>query len=388
MQETQSGDRPLLIGEPGQRLRLVQHTPTPQVSFAEGPLAVFIDRNGWAVIDATFFRAFLTGIDPVEIHHEDSASSSEHSIAIEGRRYGGSLRLVSRSDIGPTAFDIVNHIALESYLPGVLARELYNHWHLQTHAAQAIAARSFAISEHAYFLDRRHFDMTNTQASQAYIGAVTHETSLEAVAITRGHVLAEDDLIVPGYYSSCCGGRAARAIDVIGPNPINDTPALHGRAGECACAGSPHADWTVERASHEVMRRLIAFGNANNHPHLPNLSPIELIEVAQENAHGRPTSYLIKDIRNLEIILPAETLRRALNYAGQGLHPPTRAASIRSGFFEATVRRNTIAFSGHGYGHGAGLCQYGAQALAQDGLQYENILAFFYPTATVTRAYT
>ena len=80
-----------------------------------------------------------------------------------------------------------------------------------THAAQAIAARSFACSEHAQF-GHRHYELTNTASSQVYVGSVKHHRAVEAVAMTRGTVLSYDGLLVPGSYSSCCGGGAQPGV--------------------------------------------------------------------------------------------------------------------------------------------------------------------------------
>lgn len=397
--ESETGDdeseprrEPMRIGEPGQRLRLTVEGDRPVISRASGPIEVSLDSRGWSIVDSRAFRMPIVGVEPIEVRidpvkeqHAFAESEPLQSIAIGERRYSGYLRLVPRTDIDPGAIDIINHVALEEYLPGVLARELFNHWHLQTHAAQAVAARSFACAEHAYFLRRRHFDVTNTQSSQAYIGAVTHETSLEAVLLTRGQVLSEDERLVPGYYSSCCGGVAACAIDAIGPNPINDTPALYGRPGRCVCDDAPVYEWTIERNAHELLRRLVAFGRFTGNSELPKLVAVKSIEPSELNIHGRPTHYVIADIRNHSVMLPAETLRRAANHVGQGLRRPARP--LRSSNFTAQVRGSAVTFHGRGYGHGVGMCQYGAEALAKAGKQYREILEFYYPGAAVLRSY-
>jgi stage II sporulation protein D len=52
------------------------------------------------------------------------------------------------------------------------------------------------------------------------------------------------------------------------------------------------------------------------------------------------------------------------------------------------VEKNAILLSnGHGFGHGMGLCQYGADALAQSGWHAERILKFYYPDSHLARAY-
>ena len=346
-----------------------------------GPLRVRIGDSGWSIIDARGFRPSLDGLEPVELSAVDSA---EGLLAFEDRRYPGSIRLVARTDLGPPAFDLVNHVAVEAYLPGVVAKELYQHWHPQTHAAQAIAARSFACSEHAQF-GHRHYELTNTASSQVYIGSVKHRRALEAVAVTRGTVLGYDGLLVPGYYSSCCGGLAANAMDAIGPSPLNDVPPLHGREGEDVCVDAPVFRWTVERPEPALRQRLIAYGRAKKHGDLPKLARLTSIEVAASNRHRRPTRYAITDEAGLTAQLSAEGMRDAVNYDGSGLQSPKRR--LWSSNITVAVRDGRAVFEGRGFGHGVGMCQYGAETLARDGRDYRGILAWYYPGADLVRAY-
>ena len=107
-----------------------------------------------------------------------------------------------------------------------VAGELYAHWKFQTRAAQAIAARSFAVSEHVHYARSRDYDVTSTASSQVYVGLVKHHDTHRAVEATRGVVLGWEGMLVPGYYSACCGGLAATAADAIGGHPAND-PGTH-----------------------------------------------------------------------------------------------------------------------------------------------------------------
>ncbi|HRQ75069.1 MAG TPA: SpoIID/LytB domain-containing protein [Phycisphaerales bacterium] len=378
----------LRIGSPDQWIRVAQAIGLPHGAALRGPLAVSHDLRGWSIVDSRGFRAAVRSGEAISLKPIDTPEAgfmlgevSNTSLS----HYPGWLSLVPMSDTGPDAFDVVSHVALEMYLPGVLARELYNHWHLHTHAAQAIAARSFACSEHAYFITRRHFDLTNTQSSQAYVGSVTHARSHEAVRMTIGKVLTHDRLLVPGYYSSCCGGRAARALDAIGPNPMNGIAPLHGRPGPCVCEKAPVYAWASTQTNAALTRRLVVFGETTRNADLASLTTIASIVPSSVNEHGRPTHYRITDQRRHVVILPAETLRRAASHTGQGLNPPERP--IRSGFFEVSVTHQDVTFRGFGFGHGVGMCQYGAETLALRGTPYHEILKWYYPGAEIVQAY-
>jgi stage II sporulation protein D len=375
------------------------------------PLQVSLSQRGWSITDAGGLRLSLARTQAV---HLARPKDEDQLIHVDGQAYPGSIMLHGRADAGATpAFDptmgdeegdgaaiesasadhsgwcdVVNHVALEAYLPGVISRELYNNWQRETHAAQAVAARSFACVEQAWFASRRHYDLTNTQASQAYAGKVNHRTSLDAVAATRGAVLAYGGLLLPAYYSSCCGGPAARAIDAIGSNPINDAPPLEGRKGEDVCATAPsvpHARWRNEQSVQAVTRRLNACGAAQQSKPLAGLGLVKSFAVIARNPHGRPTRYRIEDASGGYVEIGAETLRRAINFTGQGLHAPKEP--LKSSNFAATVASGKVIFDGRGYGHGVGMCQYGAEALAKAGRDHRAILEWYYPGADITVAY-
>jgi len=95
------------------------------------------------------------------------------ALPLGDRRYPERLILVPRPDLPPfdktrDRFDVVNHVHLEAYLPGVLDKELYPGWRPTTFYAQAIAARSYAIHHMLHAAADRHYDVESTQASQVY----------------------------------------------------------------------------------------------------------------------------------------------------------------------------------------------------------------------------
>lgn len=364
-------------------LRVKPVTSASRGVVLRAPVRVALGSRTWSIVDADGVSAAVYGQEPVEIVPADEENARE--LRINDRVYPGFFRVIARTDVDPAAFDVVSHVPLEAYLPGVLARELFNNWKLQTHAAQAIAARSFACCEHAFWLSRRHFDVNATQASQAYVGRVTHKTSLDATAITRGQVLTFDNFMVPGYYSSCCGGTAARAVDAIGPGPTNDIAPLHGRAEPDVCTNSPLYRWRVERPSSTLSQHLRAWAIEQNHKPLLSLSALTAIDIIARNDFARPTRLALTDVSNNRIEISAEDFRRAANYpVGSS---PARNQTLWSSHFEAVVGAKTT-FAGQGYGHGAGMCQYGAEALALQGERHLQILAWYYPQSTVTQAWT
>lgn len=347
------------------------------------PLRIEHRIGRWRIVDGW---GGCAEIDSERILQIESGVPEVSLVTAKDVPYPGILRLVQRGEGSDRSIDVVNHVPLEDYLPGVLAGELYSHWHLHAHAAQAVAARSFAICEQVHYLKRRHYDVTDTHHSQVYRGAKGHERAFEAVDITRGRVLAWDDALVPGYYSSCCGGAAARAVDAIGPNPVNDIPPLHGRAGTDVCTAAPRYSWQIDRRRDVLADRLAAYGRQRGDRDLAGLVNIASIRIDHRNEHGRPTHFLLTDGREAAVEIPAETLRIACNYEGDRRLPSLKQRLHSSNFTVGRIGRN-LTFEGHGHGHGVGLCQYGAQTRAEQGQHWTSILAWYYPQAQITAAY-
>ncbi len=203
--------------------------------------------------------------------------------------------------------------------------------------------------------------------------------------MTRGVMLSWEGRLVPGYYSSCCGGVSADALDVIGTNPVNDVSPLKGRRGEDVCTGVKIARWTIERPLDVLSGRLAAYGRRHRLSDLAAMKRLVSIETVSANPHGRPTRYAVTSATGSRVELSAERLRAAVNYAGSGETAPKRA--LLSSHVNVSIEDESAVFEGRGYGHGAGLCQYGAEHLARSGKSHREILAWYYPGAELTKAY-
>ncbi len=395
------GGEALTIGASGQRVRFLLQDSEEDGSFKGGnwdraiamPGSVSLRRvpAGWSIVDTHGFRTHLegksvSGFAPLLIREEDEAGNPG-PIMLNGKTFPGSLRLVPRTDAGPQSYDVVNLAPLESYLPGVLTKEIYGHWNEETHAAQAISARSFACSEIHSFRKTRHYDVSNNASSQMYGGADAHSRAVEGVTRTRGLVLGWKGLLVPGYYSACCGGLAADARHAIGQHPANDIAPLRGRAGEDVCTSLPVCRWSVERSANEVLRRLQAYGKDRSLPDLAALESIASLEPADLNEHERPIRYTLADRSGRTANVSEHTLRRGWDYAVRGYPSPEKR--LRSGFIGGvTMGRRRVVLNGRGWGHGAGLCQYGAEQLAKEGKSFQEILNWYYPGADIVMGYS
>lgn len=303
------------------------------------------------------------------------------TIQIGERRYPGQLVVHRRTDAN-TRMDVINYTPLETYVVGVITKELYGNWHLEAFKAQAVAARSYFFYEQ-FRNARRHYDLESTTASQVYAGASSNPTAIAAGRATAGEVLTWNSQVLPTFYSADNGRFGADAARVF-PN-IPDVPPLRGAVHIDIASNSPHAQWTVTRDTATLARRFAAWGRARNHP-IAALDGLTAIQVAATNTAGRPSAYRIVDGHGNAFELKGENLRLASNFSGSGL-PDVGGARLKSSALTASLNGRTITLNGEGFGHGVGMSQWGAQDLAVAGQVHHQILARYYPGATIRKAY-
>lgn len=313
--------------------------------------------------------------------------SGADGMSVNGTSYPGRLALHA-ADLPQrpgTGLDVVNHVLMETYLPGVLERELYSYWHSQTFIAQAIAARSYAIATMARTRNR-HYDLESTTASQVYGGVARNTRAIDAVRQTRGVVLMWADQVLPAYYSSSCGGSGQDAAYAF-PNAQSIPPLAATYRGNW-CSNSNSFRWgPIAHDRTQLSQRIAAWGKAGGMS-IANLKKIRQITIASRNGVGRPVSFQIVDEAGKAYTLGAEHFRFACNYDGPGAPPLPSGSTLKSSHVTPVVQGERVVFTdGRGHGHGVGLCQHGAQAMAQQGHHAVSILNFYYPQAELKRIY-
>jgi stage II sporulation protein D len=320
-------------------------------------------------------------------------------LRVNGKPFPGSLAIHIATDDDGRAFssslDVVEHVGVETYLPGVLEKELYGSWHPEAFRAQAVAARSYALDRIHRFAPRA-YDLNADTRSQAYVGLATAAKPINAVRDTRGLVLAYRNHLVTAYYSAACGGAgqdAAIAFD--GETAI---PPLASQTHGPCCAASNRFRWgPITRDRSTLSQRLLAWALAQKpvHPLAALLrdsagraQPLGNIAVTARSASGRPARFTLVNLRGQTLDLNVEQFRFACNFEGAGLPPLAPADKLPSSHCDITITPAAVVFAhGQGFGHGVGLCQWGAQNLAQRGQPHPQILQFYYPDATLARLY-
>jgi stage II sporulation protein D len=334
------------------------------------PVTLSCTASGWQLGSASF--------GPGELVLEPSVDGS---VSLSGHAYRGRYRFIARGD---GTFDVINDVNVESYLKGVLPKELFPNFAEEAYRAQAVVARTYAIYEKQTRPKGSDYDLFSDEHSQVY-GGIAAETAKaqRAVDDTHGIVVAYgppgEERIFKAYFSSCCGGIGQSAAEAFG-DPV--TPPLSAQATAPLCSSAPKYTWppiTISKA--ELAHRIQHYGQLHNMPER-QITGISRIDIMSVNNVGRPVMFTITDNKNRRFAIVGEELRRAVNTDS------TPQTKLPSSLFQLDNQATQISFvNGHGLGHGVGMCQWCTEKRAEMGMGYEQIVLLSYPQSKLIKAY-
>ncbi len=251
---------------------------------------------------------------------------------------------------------------LDDYVAGVVAAEAGLFRSVEALKAMAVAARTYAVR-----MKGRHaaqgFDLCGTTHCQALDRNGVTSRIVDVVAATRGELLWFEARPALAFYSASCGGRSEDGA-VLGQPEI---PYLR-----------PRVDPYCSR-NHEVTWQWLGDGDliarALRHAGLRAPARIERITAAGQTASGRVASVVLAGA-GAPVTVNATVLRMAISReAGWN--------TIRSDRWTVRGDGGRFLFQGSGAGHGAGMCQMGAEQMGIEGHLYREILAQYYPGVRV-----
>jgi stage II sporulation protein D len=289
---------------------------------------------------------------PLELRPMASAS-----ISVDEHRYRGHLRI--EYDVRRGRSRLFNRLLLEDYLLGVVPAEMPESFGFEALKAQAVAARSYTLAEMA----QRGWLYSDTR-SQVYEGRARERPLVtRAVQETAGEVLTRKGRAIKAYYNSTCGGRTAPAMVVF---PDDCTPGVMEQGVPCPdCRRSPFHTW-VRRVPAERACKAAKLSN----------SPLESVEAELDARSGRAATIVLR-AGGKEASVPADTFRERAS-SGLPLAEQLLSTRLRE---PPRIEGQTLVIEGQGWGHGVGLCQYGASGFAARGGTYRQILSRYYPGA-------
>lgn len=304
------------------------------------------------------------------------------------RRYRGAMRMVPND----SALVVVNVLPVEAYLRGVVPLEIGGPRAPSEQAAveaQAIAARSYAVVRLAAAQGSASrtadYDMLAGVSDQVYGGVDAERPfSDQAVAATAGEVITYGGKVVSAPYHSTCGGETASPEEVwrTGPEPylrrVSDR--IPGTADRYYCDRSPRFAWTRVFTSAELDAAVRA--NLPRYASVPGggVGHVRSVSIEQRTPSGRVGRLAIATDRG-SYVLRSNDIRYVLRLNGGEILNSTyftiESESRRDGGLARLVVR------GNGYGHGIGMCQWGAIGRSRAGQSARTILATYYPGTTI-----
>lgn len=256
-----------------------------------------------------------------------------------------------------TKADLILNLNFNDYLQGVIIGEMPSHWPTEALKAQAIAARSYAL----YQLKNRQdevFHLEGNVLDQVYSLQTTQSKEIaKIVEQTHNKILVQNNAPLKAYYHSDCGGHTEEPKSVWGVGELKI-----GSTKDKSCSMR-----TKNRWSYKVSRLTLAA--------LMGVSGVgEKLEIIKSDS-GRAE------------LISLNSKGKVYTISGQELRRQIGFDKLKSTLFSLTFDQNSVTFTGQGYGHGSGLCQWGARSMAQAGKTAEEILMHYYPLAKVSRSF-
>lgn len=356
-------------------------------------------------------------------------------IQVEDRKYRGEIEIVMHQQ----RFDVINIIEIETYLYGVLKKEISPEWPDEVLKAQAIASRTFALSNMNKYIDQG-YNICATTNSQAY-GGVNHEdpATNKAVDNTKGIVITYQGEPINAVYHSDSGGHTENSEDVWGsflpylrsvPSDYEEMVSPPNHLWDCTFSGE---EILVKLRQHGVQLNNIEDIKINgvtesgrvqmvdifdaNHKKVslktndfrlfigPTLIRSPLFTVTKtgderslttpesdQDTHLsetviQPEEQTVSDILKEERDFSISELIALLNRPREEKKPEKKNVSEPEIVRYDDFGEIRFTFNGKGNGHGVGLSQWGAYGMSTQGFSYEEILKYYYRDVNLTKLY-
>ncbi len=260
----------------------------------------------------------------------------------------------------------VSDIKFEKYIEGVVAAEMDVNWSVEALKAQAILARTFTlekIADTGGVPNRGAHASTDIEEFQAYDSNRVNNKVSQAVQETRGQVLAHNGNYIKSWFHAYSGGYTATAIEGLGYDKVA-TPYIHNVEDPAKnVVPAEINDWTAEVSKAAVRDKV----GQKTGEQIPDFNQIKITE---SGPSGRATKLQIGDVT-----VAASQFRLALD-----------SMIVKSTYFKSIkVENDKVIITGQGYGHGVGMSQWGAKAMADEGKSAEDIVKFFFKDVEVVK---
>lgn len=255
---------------------------------------------------------------------------------------------------------VINVLSINEYLYGVVPSEIPASWNIEALKAQAVSARTYTY-HHLKNGSNSIYNLDSTTKFQVYKGysAETAETN-KAVDETSGIVILYKNAPIVAFFHSACGGRTVDDKYV-----WNGDDKSYLKSINCPyCKNSPNYEWeeriTLDQIKTALTSKYRRVGKITGVNLKRNDGRVNLIVISHRNGAVKMSG------NDFRLLFPDK--------------------KIRSLYFSAAKVNDGLILRGHGWGHGVGMCQWGAKGMAEAGRDFKDILNFYYRDITISSA--
>lgn len=319
-----------------------------------------------------FRKSFPITLRPVD---------AQNAFIYNGRSYYGKV-VFDMSDKG--VLQLINQLSLETYLKCVVPAEIpaENMENFEAVKAQAICARTYSINKMQQN-SKNNYDVFADVRDQVYGGLeVYNKNAARAVDETKSIILKYEGKPATVFYHSTCGGKLEKSGNFFSAaNVPYSVVANDAVSDEFSCSISPRFRWVEERTFAQIDSsfQLNYKKSGLNTAWKDTVNLAFEAEVTKRTSSGRIDSMRISYM-DTTVILTGNEIRRFWAW------PPGRMLWSNL-FYLEQAGDSTILLNGGGFGHGVGMCQWGAIGMSRKGLQYYHILNKYFPGTVLAKGY-
>ncbi len=378
------------------------------------------EDNGHRILVSSSKETLLIDAKPYGCYPQFKAvttnSSGIAAMNLGSRSYRGRIEIGRYGKATLTAVNILN---VEVYLYSVVACEMPSNWQEEALKAQAVCARSYALTKTGYSADSsltKAYTLEDTVNTQVYKGIAYETESTKAVVnATLGETVQYNGSTIMAFFYSTSGGKTEDGYNVWGL-----TQSYYSSVTDLYETEPERAPWTMTMTKLQLTEKLQDFGF--------QIGTVKALAAQITTASGRIYSLKVSG-SNGNAVLQTNTIRDILGLAstkfkmitntevpdqvtvrtvqtqgslrisecyvldGSGEIKPADSDTgqfiVQSGDnltnfpVNAPSSADTYLFAGMGYGHGVGLSQSGAKGMAEAGFTYTEIIEYYYKGATI-----
>ncbi|MCX7905160.1 MAG: SpoIID/LytB domain-containing protein [Elusimicrobiales bacterium] len=293
----------------------------------------------------------------------------EVSIKKEKRIYKGKLILYLKNNI----IIPINVIEFNDYILSVVEYETRVMKNIEAIKANAVAARSYVLAsyEQRHKGDGYHFcDLTHCQLYKGFENI--REVVRKAVDNTKGYVILYNGKPAWSMYHSVCGGKTEDALDVWGYDSMPYLSSIDDKVSNLTlCSFGWGYRWKTKMSKNKIEDAFLKSGL------IEKKEKVYYMYVSSRSKSGRVkfltirTNKRILDIRGIDFY---HIIGRKINWL-----------AIKSTLFDVKYDKKYFIFEGKGYGHGVGMCQHGADKMAEFGYLWKDIINHYYKNVKIVK---